>query len=124
MATLAADLNELPYRLSYNLVAGDTLSLLIQFQLNSANVDLTDCLLRLAGFAPDGTAMTARNITPSVPDRGTFDAGLTATETGAMTPGTARYEVECTFPVGDVNFSAGAVKTLLYVTVTISSDMA
>ena len=124
MATLPVDINDLPYQFEFNLVAGDTLPLLLQLKINSVAVDLTNCTLALAGKNPNGTAMTGRTITPTSAATGAFDAGLTATETGAMTEGTARYEVECTWPSGDTNFSAGAVKTLVQVAVQIKADVA
>jgi len=124
MATISVDLNDLPYKLEYNCVAGDTLPLLLQLQINSVAVNLTNCTLRLAGTKPDGTAITARDITPSQASSGSFDGGLTSAETAAMTVGEARHEVECTFPEGDTNFSAGAVKTLIQATTNITADTA
>jgi len=124
MATLTVDINALPYKLEYNCVAGDTLPVLLQLKINSTAKNLTACTLRLAGTNPDGSAMTARDITPSDATTGSFDGGLTSAETAAMTTGTARHEVECTFPVGDSDFAAGAVKTLLQIRTIITADTA
>jgi hypothetical protein len=124
MATIPVDINDLPHHLEYTLTAGDTLVLLLQLKINSTAVNLTNCTLRLAGTGPNGGTLTARDITPSTAASGMFDGGLTATETGAWTAGDAKYEVECTFPVGDTNFAAGAVKTLIRVTVHITADTA
>lgn len=123
MATINVDINDLPYQLEYTCVAGDTLPLLLQLKINSVAVNLTNCTLALAGKKPDGSALTGRNITPSSPTTGAFDGGLTAAET-AVSPGYMHHEVEATFPVGDTNFAAGAVKTLIQVTTTITPDTA
>ena len=124
MATISVDINDLPHQLAHTLVAGDTLPLLLQLKINGSAVDLTNCTLALAGSGPNGGTLTGRTITPSVAASGLFDGGLIATETASWTAGTAKYEVECTFPVGDANFASGAVKTLLQVQVRITADTA
>jgi len=124
MATLNVDINALPYKLTYNCVAGDTLPLLIQLTINGSAVNLTADTLTLGGSGPNGATLTGRTITPSAASTGMFDGGLTSAETGAWGNGEARYQVECTFPEGDANFAAGAVKTLLDVTVNITTDTA
>ena len=124
MATISVDINDLPHQLEYTLVAGDTLPLLFQLKINGAAVDLTNCTLALAGSGPGTGTLTSRTITPSAAVTGLFDGGLTSTETTPWTAGTAEYEVEFTAPVGDANFAAGAVKTLLQVKVRITADTA
>lgn len=124
MATISVDLNDLPYQMNYSLVAGDTLPILLQLKINSVAVNLTACTLALAGSGPNGAALASRNITPSDAAAGAFDGGLTSAETAAWTAGTGTYEVECTFPVGDTNFAAGAVRTLIQVKVHITADTA
>lgn len=123
MATISLDINDLPYRVEKACVAGDTFPLLLQLQINSSAVDLTNCTLALDGTNPDETGMVGRNITPSAAATGLFDGGLTSAET-AVSTGKLTYQVECTFPVGDANFSAGAVRTLLEVVLNIKGDLA
>lgn len=124
MATVSLDLNEMPYKVAADLVAGDTFPFPVQLKLNSTAVNLTSCTLALDGTGPGAAAMTAREITPTVAADGTFEAGLTSTETAQWSNGTARYQVELTAPAAHAQFSAGIVKTVLEFTLRVTSDLA